>query len=132
METASDNEIVSGYACGGPGEPCDREDRPYFRPYNLVTRGQLSKIAVAAAEWEVIDPPNPTFSDVPRGHTFYKSAETAYCHGIIAGYTCGGPGEPCPGLCFRPASTATRGQIAKIVYLALQDEPACGLETSKR
>jgi subtilisin len=35
---------ISGYACGGPGEPCDGQNRPYFRAYNNVTRGQTSKI----------------------------------------------------------------------------------------
>ena len=36
--------IMSGYPCGGPGEPCDDQNRPYFRPFNNVTRGQASKI----------------------------------------------------------------------------------------
>ncbi|HKP52894.1 MAG TPA: S-layer homology domain-containing protein [Chloroflexia bacterium] len=36
--------VMSGYPCGGEGEPCDEEERPYFRPYNDVTRGQASKI----------------------------------------------------------------------------------------
>jgi hypothetical protein len=36
--------VMSGYECGGEGEPCDSENRPYFRPYNTVTRGQASKI----------------------------------------------------------------------------------------
>jgi len=36
--------FISGYACGGPGEPCDDQSRPYFRAYNNVTRGQTSKI----------------------------------------------------------------------------------------
>jgi hypothetical protein len=35
---------IAGYPCGGPGEPCDSENRPYFRPNNGVTRGQASKI----------------------------------------------------------------------------------------
>jgi N-acetylneuraminic acid mutarotase len=35
---------MNGYACGGPGEPCDSENRPYFRPNNPLTRGQTSKI----------------------------------------------------------------------------------------
>ncbi len=34
----------SGYVCGGPGEPCDSQNRPYFRPGNNATRGQASKI----------------------------------------------------------------------------------------
>ncbi|HKP53689.1 MAG TPA: cupredoxin domain-containing protein [Chloroflexia bacterium] len=36
--------VISGYPCGGEGEPCDNEQRPYFRAYNNVTRGQASKI----------------------------------------------------------------------------------------
>jgi hypothetical protein len=37
--------VMSGYPCGGEGEPCDGQQRPYFRPFNNVTRGQASKIA---------------------------------------------------------------------------------------
>jgi hypothetical protein len=40
--------IMGGYACGGEGEPCDDQERPYFRPYNTVTRGQTSKIVAGA------------------------------------------------------------------------------------
>jgi hypothetical protein len=36
--------VMGGYDCGGLGEPCDSENRPYFRPLNNVTRGQASKI----------------------------------------------------------------------------------------
>jgi hypothetical protein len=36
-------KIVGGYPCGGPGEPCDPENRPYFRPYRNATRGQMAK-----------------------------------------------------------------------------------------
>ncbi|HKP53611.1 MAG TPA: S-layer homology domain-containing protein [Chloroflexia bacterium] len=36
--------VMSGYPCGGESEPCDEESRPYFRPFNDVTRGQASKI----------------------------------------------------------------------------------------
>jgi hypothetical protein len=35
---------MSGYPCGGPGEPCDGENRNYFRPNNPLTRGQTAKI----------------------------------------------------------------------------------------
>ena len=36
--------IVSGYPCGGVGEPCVAPgNRPYYRPNNNVTRGQMSK-----------------------------------------------------------------------------------------
>ena len=36
---------ISGYTCGGPGEPCDPQNRPYFRWGANATRGQMSKIA---------------------------------------------------------------------------------------
>nr|MDQ5866860.1 S-layer homology domain-containing protein [Chloroflexota bacterium] len=36
--------VMSGYPCGGPGEPCDGQNRPYFRWNAQVTRGQASKI----------------------------------------------------------------------------------------
>lgn len=36
-------DIVTGYACGGPGEPCDAQNRPYYRPGNAVTRAQMTK-----------------------------------------------------------------------------------------
>jgi hypothetical protein len=39
-------------------------------------------------------------------------------HDIVSGYTCGGSGEPCPGAYFRPASSATRGQVTKFVSLS--------------
>jgi hypothetical protein len=127
VETAVLHNIVSGYNCGGPGEPCDAQNRPYFRPYANVTRGQLSKIVVIGAGWTLYNPPAPgTFEDVPTTNTFYTFIETAYCHGIISGYNCGGLGEPCdPGNrpYFRPFNDATRGQIAKLQYLAITNPP---------
>lgn len=38
--------VMNGYPCGGAGEPCDGQNRPYFRPSNMVTRGQAAKIVV--------------------------------------------------------------------------------------
>jgi hypothetical protein len=41
----ADREIMSGYPCGGAGEPCVAPNNfPYFRPANNATRGQASKI----------------------------------------------------------------------------------------
>jgi hypothetical protein len=36
--------VMSGYPCGAPGEPCNPQSQPFFRPFNNVTRGQASKI----------------------------------------------------------------------------------------
>jgi hypothetical protein len=35
--------IIGGYPCGGTGEPCDADNRPYYRPANLVSRQQMTK-----------------------------------------------------------------------------------------
>jgi hypothetical protein len=59
-----------------------------------------------------------TFVDVPPGSTFYLYVRCLSCRGIVSGYPCGGPGEPCPGPYFRPASNVTRGQASKIISLA--------------
>jgi virginiamycin B lyase len=128
IETAAADGVVSGYGCGGPGEPCDSQNRPYFRPSAYVTRGQLAKIDATAAGWPLRAPAAATFADVAPGTAFYASVETAACHGVIAGYTCGGPGEPCDAArrpYFRPGANATRGQIAKIVYLSTGGAGGC-------
>ena len=116
VEAAAARNIVSGYNCGGPGEPCDANNRPYFRPYAYVTRGQLAKIVVVSANWLPINPASATFSDVPVGSPFFTFVETVYCHGAISGY---GDGT------FRPSANSTRGQIAKIVYGALTSGVPC-------
>ena len=128
IEAAAHANVVSGYTCGGPDEPCDAENRPYFRPYANVNRGQLSKIVVAAARWTTVTPANATFADVGTASPYFPFVETAYCRGVISGYNCGGEGEPCNGTnqpYFRPFNSAIRGQIAKIVYGALTAAPAC-------
>jgi hypothetical protein len=38
-------DVMAGYPCGvDPAEPCDSENRAYFRPNNPLTRGQTAKI----------------------------------------------------------------------------------------
>jgi hypothetical protein len=44
IERLASRGIMGGYACGGVGEPCGAGNRPYFRPNNNATRGQVSKI----------------------------------------------------------------------------------------
>jgi S-layer family protein len=61
----------------------------------------------------------PTFRDVPVTSPFSAAIETAAAHGVISGYTCGAPGEACPGVYFRASGSATRGQISKILYKAV-------------
>ena len=62
--------IINGYPCGGPGEPCNGNNDPYFRPGNNVTRGQFAKIAANSAGFN--EPPGAQqYEDVPVGSTFF-------------------------------------------------------------
>jgi hypothetical protein len=45
VEPLASAGLVSGYACGGEGEPCGPGARPYYRPGVSVTRGQAAKLA---------------------------------------------------------------------------------------
>jgi hypothetical protein len=109
---------IAGYACGGPGEPCDPQRRPYFRWGANATRGQIAKITAVTAGWNgPIPPPLQTFSDVPNTNPFRTWIEELAFRQIISGYGCGGPGEPCDPAnrpYFRWGANATRGQMSKI------------------
>jgi plastocyanin len=102
IETAVQHGVISGYGDGT------------FRPYNNVTRGQLTKIIVLGRNWTLLSPAQPTFSDVPTTDAFYRYVETAVQKGILSGYADN---------TFRPGNNATRGQVSKILYNALNIAP---------
>lgn len=127
VERISRRRIADGYPCGGPGEPCrPPSNRPYFRPGNSLTRGQVSKMIANA--WGYNEPQNgQTFEDVLPNSPFYPYIERLADRRLITGYACGGAGEPCVGPdnrpYFRPASETARGQFTKLVYGALTSSP---------
>ena len=82
--------IINGYPCGGPGEPCNGNNDPYFRPGNNVTRGQFAKIAANSAGFN--EPPGAQqYEDVAGGSTFYDYIWRLTNRGLVNGYPCGGP-----------------------------------------
>jgi len=99
IETAYNHGAISGYADGT------------FRWGADVTRGQATKIIVAARGWPINTTGGPHFTDVPTSNPFYPFIETAYNRGIISGYSDN---------TFRWGNNVTRGQLSKIIYLALQ------------
>jgi hypothetical protein len=110
---------ISGYPCGGVGEPCIAPGNlPYFRPNNNATRGQISKIVSNSAGFAEAHS-TQSFQDVPVGSTFYDFIERLASRGVMSGYPCGSTGEPCIAPdnlpYFRPNNNATRGQTSKIV-----------------
>lgn len=116
--------VMAGYACGGPNEPCGPGNRPYFRPNANATRGQIAKVVSEARGYS--EPPTThTFQDVAPGSTFYVWVERLASRGFMSGYACGGPGEPCGPSnrpYFRPGNNATRAQTSKIVANAFFPE----------
>ncbi|MHB1343348.1 MAG: S-layer homology domain-containing protein [Thermoleophilia bacterium] len=77
-----------------------------FRPYQSVTRGQFSKMAVNGLGVETMDPPVPTFKDVPRPHIFYTQIEGAASAALVGGYADGS---------YRPDNLVTRQQTNTIL-----------------
>ncbi len=119
IECLAGRDIVSGYPCGTPQEPCGAGNKPYYRPGNPVTRGQAAKFVVKSVGWQ--DPlpgDQQTFQDVEPVTEFWWYIEPLASRGLIGGYPCGGPNEPCvppqnrP--YFRQGNNVTRGQLAKL------------------
>ncbi|MEA2576070.1 MAG: large repetitive protein [Chloroflexia bacterium] len=115
----SNEGVMGGYPCGGPGEPCHSGNRPYFRPGANASRGQMSKIVSNAAGFnEAVS--GQSFEDLPPSNSpssYYQYVERLYVRGVVSGYPCGGAGEPCRDESrpyFRPNNPVTRGQAAKI------------------
>jgi hypothetical protein len=116
VERIASRHIAGGYECGGTGEPCDEQHRPYFRPGDDMSRGQIAKVVANAKGYnDSIPADRQTFNDVQPDHTFWLYIERAAQHGVVGGYACNTTDEPCPGTYFRPQNNVTRGQAAKIV-----------------
>lgn len=108
IETAYNQGVITGYGDGT------------FHPNGSVTRGQLCQIVVKAMGWATNVINGPHFKDVLSTDAFYGAVETAFNHGVISGYAC--DGEPCDAKnrpYYHPYDNAARGQISKVVYLAV-------------
>ncbi len=107
VESVRVHSAMHGYACGGPGEPCDAQNRPYFRPAGWVTRGQAAQAVANAAQWsDPLPPDRQTFRDVPPGSLWWAAVERGALHGILHGYADG---------TYRPDALVTRGQAAQLL-----------------
>jgi hypothetical protein len=99
--------IIGGYPCGGTGEPCDADNRPYYRPANLVSRQQMSK-----------------FVDLGRRNIADAIGTSLYISGTavqtLVGATTSG-GEAVTGYCLTPGNDcwALYGNAASGTYAAV-------------
>ncbi len=126
--------LIGGYPCGTVlNEPCVAPDnRPYFRPNNHATRGQIAKIVANGAG--LSDPPvGQMFEDVPPEQPFYVWVQRLASLGVMGGYPCGGEYEPCGPESkpyFRWQNDSTRGQVAKVTSNTFF--PNCQVLAAKR
>jgi hypothetical protein len=75
-------DLVTGYACGGPGEPCDAYNRPYYRPAAVVSRQQMAKFIDNARRLPQIRIDEP--SNNPLIYTYNISDTAIYGYGNSA------------------------------------------------
>jgi murein DD-endopeptidase MepM/ murein hydrolase activator NlpD len=126
IEWSSRENIISGYGDGT------------FRPYNFVTREQISKMVVNAFNFTIVTPPQPTFCDVPDTVWSYPFIETLYSMGIISGYAYNSSqcvqacvnGNTRP--CFIPNGNVTRGQMSKMVAESARNKWAISIYSALR
>lgn len=122
VETAYGRNLITGYPCGGSGEPCIAPNYlPYFRLGNNVTRSQMAKMTSQAANFSDTAPGSATFSDVPVGSTFFPYVERLVKHISTSPFppdyapqpscTTGYP-------CFFPGQSAPRSDTVQHIYLA--------------
>jgi hypothetical protein len=81
-----------------------------FKPDRVVTRAEILKFALKAAEIEIEPVGEVTFTDVPQDAWYYSLVLTASKKGIVSGYEDG---------TFQPDRVVTRAEGTKIILKAL-------------
>ena len=94
-----------------------------FRPSLPVTRAQFTKMSVDGFALAKLDPPVPTFTDVPRGDFYYQWIEGGAAAALVSGYP-NGDGT----FSFRPGTQISRQQSNSILgrYLSGVEIEATG------
>ncbi len=102
----ANHQIISGYKDGT------------FRPDASVSRAEFAKMMVLTMQLSLVNPPTPTFLDVPRNGWDYKYIETAKSY--LTGYRFG------TGLSYRPTQGAQREDMAVAIVKGLNIQPSEG------
>ena len=119
IERLAGRGIIGGYPCGGPVEPCVAPaNRPYFRPNNNVTRGQLAKIVSRRGGLDR-NADRPDLRGCAAGqHLLSLRGAGRQPRASSAATPAAAPASrasrPATAPYFRPNNNATRGQMSKI------------------
>jgi hypothetical protein len=101
-------DAINALSAAGIVGGCDLE-QPLFCPLCYLSRGDLAKWLVLAAELPMFTPATPSFIDVSENHPYYLYIETLQANGIASGYPDGS---------FRPSSVIPRNSAAIWVFRA--------------
>ena len=121
IERMASRGIIAGYPCGGPGEPCNANNDPYFRPGNTVSRGQLTKMVSIAFDFQRACSAIRRLRTCGPARPFTTTSSGLQRVILSAGTHVGSCRiHVVPGSCHTSiqARTLARGQIAKVVNLA--------------
>lgn len=124
VERLVSRSIMSGFACGGAGEPCVApRNLPYFRPNSGATRGDYARAVASALNLPAPTNPNQqSYQDVSTNNPNWRWIESLSRGRLIRGFACGGTGEPCVAPLnrpyFRPNNGVTRGDASMTVTMA--------------
>jgi hypothetical protein len=91
-----------------------------WRPYVEINRAQMVAAIVIAYGIPLVNPAEPTYTDVPVDHPWYQHVETATAVGLVRGVS--------PGV-FNPDGTVQRQQAAAILVRWLASQQGFDLAT---
>jgi hypothetical protein len=127
--------IIGGYPCGGTGEPCDADNRPYYRPANLVSRQQMSKFVdlgrrnIAEAVGVSLDLTG--YLTVLSTSSFRAIEGSTTSNGEAVHGTCLTPSTPCYGVEGEGTNVGNYGGVFyggyEGVYASQQDDNGIGV-----
>lgn len=100
--------ISSGYQQQGQCGP-NGATAPCYLPNHNISRAEATALVMRAAGYTLIDPPNPSFVDVPTNYFAYQQIETARSLGIVSGLN---------GY-FRPAAPIRRDELSRVLDLGI-------------
>ncbi|MEO4054138.1 S-layer homology domain-containing protein [Solibacillus sp. CAU 1738] len=90
-----------------------------FKPNQEATRGEAALFLANALELHTKNVNNPGFKDVPITSEYYGAIAALYEAGIVGGY----------GDMFRPDTTLTRAQLAKMITIGFNLQKASNANT---
>jgi len=92
-----------------------------YKPYNFATRGEAALYIANALELDTKNVENPNFKDVPKSSKYYGAIAALVKKGVVKGYS---------NQTFKPDSSLTRSQLAKMLTLGFDLPISSSLSTN--